>query len=205
SILLLFPKKFISPTKPTCLKSFSTKNPKSISSSFNNEPESGTDNPSSFVDEWGEKTEPESEPTSRFTDSDPPKKYEDEWGGIELGNGTTPVEQVVVGPTFKEDLKRALVDAVYGSELGFKASAEVRGEALELVSHLEAANPTPAPTDCPELLHGNWVLVYTAFSELLPLLAAGSIPLVKVEKICQSIDTSSLVIENSTTLSSPVS
>ncbi|KAL0300255.1 UNVERIFIED_CONTAM: Plastid lipid-associated protein 3, chloroplastic [Sesamum calycinum] len=46
---------------------------------------------------------------------------------------------------------------------------------------------------------------YTAFSELLPLLAVGSIPLVKVEKIGQSIDTSSLTIENSTTLSSPVS
>lgn len=45
---------------------------------------------------------------------------------------------------------------------------------------------------------------FTAFSELLPLLAAGSIPLVKVEKISQGIDTSNFTIENSTTLSSPV-
>lgn len=45
---------------------------------------------------------------------------------------------------------------------------------------------------------------FTAFSELLPLLAAGSIPLVKVEKISQGIDTSNFTIENSTALSSPV-
>ncbi|CAN4128119.1 unnamed protein product [Withania somnifera] len=45
---------------------------------------------------------------------------------------------------------------------------------------------------------------FTAFSELLPLLAVGNIPLLKVEKINQDINTSSLTIENSTTLSSPV-
>lgn len=44
---------------------------------------------------------------------------------------------------------------------------------------------------------------YTAFSELLPLLAAGSTPLLKVKSISQSIDTKSLSIDNSTTLSSP--
>ncbi|KAL9271568.1 Plastid lipid-associated protein 3, chloroplastic-like protein [Drosera capensis] len=44
---------------------------------------------------------------------------------------------------------------------------------------------------------------YTAFSELLPLLAAGATPLLKVERISQSIDTSSSTIENSMTLSSP--
>ncbi|KAI7993713.1 hypothetical protein LOK49_LG11G02134 [Camellia lanceoleosa] len=44
---------------------------------------------------------------------------------------------------------------------------------------------------------------YTAFSELLPLLAAGTTPLLKVERICQAINTNSLTIENSTILSSP--
>lgn len=44
---------------------------------------------------------------------------------------------------------------------------------------------------------------YTAASELLPLLAAGSTPLLKVKSICQSIETSSRTIVNSTTLSSP--
>lgn len=45
---------------------------------------------------------------------------------------------------------------------------------------------------------------FTAFSELLPLLAVGNIPLLKVEKISQDINTNSLTIENATTLSSPV-
>ncbi|KAG5059114.1 hypothetical protein JHK87_000143 [Glycine soja] len=48
-----------------------------------------------------------------------------------------------------------------------------------------------------------WDLLYTASSELLPLLAAGRLPLLKVDKITQTIDTSSSTIINSTTLSSP--
>lgn len=102
-------------------------------------------------------------------------------------------------------LKRALVDTVYGSDFGFRASAEVRAETLELVSQLEASNPTRAPTECPEMLDGHWILVYTASSELLPLLAASSLPLVKVDKISQSIDTQNLTIENSIIISNPVS
>ncbi|KAG8374590.1 hypothetical protein BUALT_Bualt10G0011200 [Buddleja alternifolia] len=248
-------------TKPQSL-SFSS-NPKFIFSirssySFNDPSESGPEKPDTssesgsekptFVDEWGEKSEPEPEPepASRFSGPDPPKD-EDEWGGsdVELGNGS-PIASESVKEEDDDDsvklweLKRALVDTVYGSDLGFRASAEVRAEAIELVSQLEAANPVPAPTENAELLNGNWVLVagsiggqftpfpaiaqdvegwkqfalrvsfpfalwYTAFSELLPLLAAGSIPSVKVEKISQSIDTSSLTIVNSIKISSPVS
>ena len=44
---------------------------------------------------------------------------------------------------------------------------------------------------------------YTAASELLPLLAAGTTPLLKVDKISQTIDTNSSTIVNSTTLSNP--
>jgi hypothetical protein len=44
---------------------------------------------------------------------------------------------------------------------------------------------------------------YTASSELLPLLAAGSLPLLKVDKILQTIDTDSFNVINSVTLSSP--
>ncbi|XP_059275631.1 plastoglobulin-1, chloroplastic-like isoform X1 [Lycium ferocissimum] len=151
------------------------------------------------VDEWGEKSEPEPDPVTKLSDSDPPM-YEDEWG-----NGSAGRVDVSVGEDEKLlELKRCLVDTVYGSDFGFRASSEVRAEALEFVSQLEAANPTPAPNECPELLDGNWILVFTAFSELLPLLAVGNIPLLKVEKISQDINSSSLTIENSTTLSSPV-
>lgn len=57
------------------------------------------------------------------------------------------------------ELKRCLVDTVYGTDLGFGASAEVRAEVLELVTQLEGVNPTPVPTDDMEVLDGNWVLL----------------------------------------------
>lgn len=44
---------------------------------------------------------------------------------------------------------------------------------------------------------------YTAFSELLPLLALGTVPFLKVEKIRQDIDVPSQTIVNSVTISSP--
>ncbi|KAI4303333.1 hypothetical protein MLD38_038978 [Melastoma candidum] len=166
-----------------------------------------------ITDEWGEEEEASE---AAVSEPDPPKEdVDDEWGASAVGegNGTASSasatveekeeEEVKGGLSELEELKRCLVDTVYGSELGFRASGEVRAEVLELVNQLEAKNPTSKPVQSPELLDGNWVLVYTAFSELLPLLAAGALPLVKVEKITQSIDSSSLTIVNSTTLSSP--
>ncbi|XP_057978398.1 plastid lipid-associated protein 3, chloroplastic [Malania oleifera] len=159
--------------------------------------------PSGIPDEWGEKSEPETSYT-KLSEADPAKE-DDEWGGDEDvavvgGNGST------VGAV-REDklggLKKCLVDTVYGTNFGLQAAAEVRAEVSELVNQLEVANPTPAPTDAAGLLDGNWVLVYTAFSELLPILAAGTTPLLKVEKISQAINTGSLTIENSASLSSP--
>ncbi|GAU41473.1 hypothetical protein TSUD_237230 [Trifolium subterraneum] len=177
---------------------------------------------SKITDEWGEKSEPvpEAKPSlSSKVSNSVPSKNEDEWGKeagagagadsgsySDAGNGTfapeTPVEEGVGDEN--EGLKRALVDTVYGTELGFRAGSEVRAEVSELVAQLEASNPTPAPVEELELLSGNWVLLYTASSELLPLLAAGSLPLLKVDKILQTIDTDSFTIINSVTLSSPV-
>ncbi|KAL2348909.1 hypothetical protein Fmac_002909 [Flemingia macrophylla] len=159
-------------------------------------------------DEWGEDYEPEAS-SSKLPDSDPPKD-DDEWeepgpsaaagdGYIDVGNGTP----AAAAEYPVEGLKRALVDTVYGTELGIRAGSEVRAEVSELVTQLEAANPTLAPVEEPALLNGNWVLLYTASSELLPLLAAGRLPLLKVDKISQTIDTGSFTIINSTTLSSP--
>lgn len=134
---------------------------------------SAADEPSAVTDEWGEKSDAEgTDKYSRFSDSDPPKEeQEDEWGADVAGGGT--MEGYVSGgngnsaapavaPEVDDkvgDLKRCLVDTVYGSDLGFRASPEVRAEVLELVNQLEAANPTPAPVEAPRLLNGNWVLV----------------------------------------------
>jgi hypothetical protein len=195
---------FHSPPKPNLKSSsicFSSKDDSSSEKSSSSEP-------SAFVDEWGEKTEPETEPTTKFPDADPAKD-DDEWGrdnGVgdyaASGNGSAGAdlaEEDKVG-----DLKRCLVDSVYGTDLGFQASAEVRAEVLELVTQLEGLNPTPVPTDALDVLEGNWILLFTAFSELVPLLAAGSTPLFKVAKICQDIDTKNLTIDNSVTLSGPL-
>ncbi|KAI3822316.1 hypothetical protein L1987_09905 [Smallanthus sonchifolius] len=129
--------------------------------------------------------------------------HEDEWGSDDRFSVTSNGSAVVEYDCKIEDLKRCLVDSVYGTGLGFSASAEERAEVTELVSQLERVNPTPAPTEAVELLDGNWILLYTAFSELLPLLAVGNAPLLKVEKVCQSINTSSFTIDNSITYSTP--
>ncbi|KAL5551041.1 hypothetical protein UlMin_001217 [Ulmus minor] len=166
--------------------------------------------PAKITDEWGEEAEPEPESSyTKLSDADPPKledEWEDGYAGADNGSAAkASSETEELGDNKVVELKRCLVDSVYGTELGFRAGLEERAEILELVNQLEALNPTPAPTESPELLDGNWVLLYTGFSELLPLLAVGSTPLLKVNKITQSIDTSSLTIVNSTTLSSPFS
>ncbi|KAJ9549598.1 hypothetical protein OSB04_022141 [Centaurea solstitialis] len=173
-------------------------------------PESDGSQPPKLTDEWGEKSERETEPLTKLATSDPPIQ-EDEWGAGApdqsnrfSGNGSPAVESNGIEDGGKiEELKRCLVDSVYGTGLGFRASSEERAEVIELVARLEAANPTPAPTDAVDLLDGNWILLYTAFSELVPLLAVGSTPLLKVDKISQEIFTSSLTIDNSITFSTP--
>ena len=81
--------------------------------------------------------------------------------GIDNSSAATLVEKekVAVVDDKVEELKRCLVDTVYGTELGFRASLEDRAEILELVNQLEALNPTLGPTSAPELLDGNWVLL----------------------------------------------
>ncbi|KAG9452465.1 hypothetical protein H6P81_005369 [Aristolochia fimbriata] len=165
-----------------------------------------------ITDEWGEVTEiGEETDNSRPTlaAADPPKD-EDEWGAEKgsgdylSGNGSAGMHQLGDESGDKNgDLKRCLVDTFYGTELGLRASAETRAEIVELINQLEAVNPTPAPSEAAGLLDGTWILVYTAFSELLPLLAAGTLPLVKLQRITQEIDTSSFTVKNSSTFSSP--
>lgn len=119
---------------------------------------------SGIVDEWGERAEPDPEPPTKLPEADPAGD-EDEWGGVGVsdddyvlsGNGSAGVNTGVDDKLM--ELKRCLVDSVYGTDLGFRASPEVRAEVSELVNQLEAANPTPAPTEATEVLDGNWVLV----------------------------------------------
>jgi hypothetical protein len=55
-------------------------------------------------------------------------------------------------------LKQKLKAALYGTERGLRASSETRAEVVELITQLEARNPTPAPTEALTLLNGKWIL-----------------------------------------------
>lgn len=122
----------------------------------------------SITDEWGEAAEVGEEATAA-PDSDPPIE-EDEWGkdsgAYSGGNGSAGggSESSDAAVDKNGDLKRCLVDSFYGTDFGLRASAETRAEVVELISQLEAANPTAAPTESAAVLDGNWILLYVVFS-----------------------------------------
>ncbi|XP_030469674.1 plastid-lipid-associated protein, chloroplastic-like [Syzygium oleosum] len=101
-------------------------------------------------------------------------------------------------------LKKALVDSFYGTDRGLRATSETRAEIVELITQLEARNPTPAPTEALTMLNGKWILAYTSFAQLFPLLARGTLPLVKVEEISQTIDSENFTVQNSVQFSGPL-
>ncbi len=131
---------------------------------------------------------------------------DDEWGPEKVepaGEGST-VAVVEEKPKEIDSLKKALVDSFYGTDRGLKATSETRAEIVELISQLEAKNPTPAPTEALTLLNGKWILAYTSFAGLFPLLSRGTLPLVKVAEISQTIDSENLTVQNSVQFSGPL-
>ncbi|KAL4192135.1 hypothetical protein AMTRI_Chr06g192490 [Amborella trichopoda] len=76
----------------------------------------------------------------------------------EEGSGGLAVAEL--GMTEVEKVKKALVEAFYGTNRGLQASSETRAEIVELITQLEAMNPTPVPTQALPLLNGKWILVY---------------------------------------------
>jgi len=103
------------------------------------------------------------------------------------------------------DIKAALLDSMYGIERGLAARSEIRAEINELISQLEAKNPTPNPTEVLEALTGDWKLVYTSNSALIAVLALSRLPFVEVGDITQKIDSITLTVENKVQLSVPFS
>ncbi|CAN1239620.1 Plastid-lipid-associated protein, chloroplastic [Linum grandiflorum] len=102
-----------------------------------------------------------------------------------------------------EKLKKQLVDCFYGTDRGLRASSETRAEIGELITQLESNNPTPSPTDALPLLTGKWILSYTSFPGLFPLLARGTPSLLMVEEISQTIDSENFTVQNSVRFASP--
>jgi hypothetical protein len=104
-----------------------------------------------------------------------------------------------------EDLKMVLQDTLWGCERGLEASSDTRAEVNELLSQLEARNPTPSPNEAADKLNGTWKLVYTSNSELVALLALGKLPFVGVGDITQTVDSTARSVENRVALSAPLS
>ncbi|GAB4821945.1 hypothetical protein N2152v2_008991 [Parachlorella kessleri] len=122
-----------------------------------------------------------------------------------------PTIQAVAAPETEVDetlsvteLKSVLLDSLWGVDRGLSASSDARAEIDELITQLEAKNPTPQPNETPKLLNGTWRLVYTANSELLPLLGLSRLPLVNVEEITQTINGDTMSVENKVQLSGPL-
>ncbi|KAL1198960.1 putative plastid-lipid-associated protein 1 [Cardamine amara subsp. amara] len=113
-------------------------------------------------------------------------------------------EEAIESVEETERLKRALADSLYGTERGLRASSETRAEISELITQLESKNPTPAPNDALFLLNGKWILAYTSFVGLFPLLSRRIEPLVKVDEISQTIDSDSFTVQNSVRFAGPL-
>jgi hypothetical protein len=63
--------------------------------------------------------------------------------------------------------KARLLELIAGKNRGILASELERQAILSAIAQLEDYNPHPKPLEVPELLEGNWQLVYTSSRELL--------------------------------------
>lgn len=136
---------------------------------------------------------------------------DDEWGAervnVNIGDGSAVAVADAEKPVVDElgEMKKKLKAFLYGTDRGLKASSETRAEIVELITQLEAKNPTPNPTEALVLLNGKWILAYTSFSQLFPLLSSGRLPeLVKVDEISQTIDSQAFTVQNSVKFASPL-
>uniref|UniRef100_A0A1S3Z1J7 Light-induced protein, chloroplastic-like n=2 Tax=Nicotiana TaxID=4085 RepID=A0A1S3Z1J7_TOBAC len=149
-------------------------------------------------------------PKPKFTAQAKNYDKDDEWGPeveqIKPSGGGVAVaeEEPPKEPSEIELLKKQLVDSFYGTNRGLSASSETRAEIVELITKLESMNPTPAPTEALPLLNGKWILAYTSFSGLFPLLSRGTLPLVRVEEISQTIDSETFVVQNCVVFAGPL-
>ncbi|XP_010434068.1 PREDICTED: probable plastid-lipid-associated protein 2, chloroplastic [Camelina sativa] len=132
---------------------------------------------------------------------------EDEWGteAGERGSAALSVaDEAIEAVEETERLKRSLADSFYGIDRGLNTSSETRAEIGDLITQLESKNPTPAPTEALFLLNGKWILAYTSFVNLFPLLSRGILPLVKVDEISQTIDSDNFTVQNSVRFAGPL-
>ena len=89
--------------------------------------------------------------------------------------------------------KLDLLEVIAGKNRGLLASAADKQAILSAIAQLEDRNPTPRPLEAPELLNGNWRLLYTTSSELLRI---DQIPFCTLGQIYQCIQTATTRVYN---------
>ncbi len=80
--------------------------------------------------------------------------------------------------------KATLLEMIAGKNRGLLATETDKAAILSAITQLEDFNPNPRPLEVPQLLEGNWRLLYTSSDELLGI---GRFPLLKLGQIYQCI------------------
>jgi hypothetical protein len=80
--------------------------------------------------------------------------------------------------------KANLINAIAPVNRGLQMSENQRKMIFSAVSYLEELNPNTSPNDTPELLDGNWLLLFTTSQELLGI---DRFPLYKLGNIYQCL------------------
>ena len=81
--------------------------------------------------------------------------------------------------------KTQLLNQIAGKNRGLLATEAEKVSLLSAIAQLEEENPTPSPIEFPELLGGNWRLLYTTSKDLLGF---DRFPFFKTGQIYQHID-----------------
>lgn len=89
--------------------------------------------------------------------------------------------------------KSQLLGAIAGKNRGLLATEVDKVSVLSVVSQLEDLNPTPQPVQRPDLLGGNWRLLYTTSKGLLGF---DRLPLLQPGQIYQCIHTDTTSVFN---------
>lgn len=80
--------------------------------------------------------------------------------------------------------KALLLEMIAGKNRGLLATPGDKAAILSALTQLEEFNPNPRPLEVPQLLEGNWRLLYTSSDELLGI---GRFPLLELGQIYQCI------------------
>ena len=80
--------------------------------------------------------------------------------------------------------KAILLEMIAGKNRGLLATETDKVAILAAITQLEGFNPNPRPLEVPQLLEGNWRLLYTSSDELLGI---GRFPLLRLGQIYQCI------------------